>query len=154
MRQLLRPVASCEVQFHVDSKNAIYQVQFCELYSTPYHRPRLFWRILTEDKMLRSTSCDRGRKTNVSNVASAAERYWHAIGSIFYLLMKWGDPLHYLKHWQRHNGPEGWVLLTKVTSLGHITSSYSNLQYLDQAPTSKSQPSISISTKLTNLDQT
>ena len=28
-----------------------------------------------------------------------------------------------LKHCQRHNGPEGWVLRTKVTSLGHITTS-------------------------------
>ena len=27
------------------------------------------------------------------------------------------------KHCQRHNGPEGWVHLTKVTSWGHITSS-------------------------------
>jgi len=27
------------------------------------------------------------------------------------------------KHYQRHNGPEDWVLLTKVTSLGHIASS-------------------------------
>ena len=31
------------------------------------------------------------------------------------------------KHCQRHNGPKGWVLLTKVSSLGHITSSYTNL---------------------------
>ena len=31
------------------------------------------------------------------------------------------------KHCQRHNGPEGWVLVTKVTSLGHITSSHTNL---------------------------
>ena len=31
------------------------------------------------------------------------------------------------KHCQRHNGPEGWVLLIKVTSLGHITSSYKTL---------------------------
>ena len=31
------------------------------------------------------------------------------------------------KHCQRHNGPGGWVVLTKVTSLGHITSSYPNL---------------------------
>ena len=28
-----------------------------------------------------------------------------------------------LKHCQRHNGPDGWVYLTKVTSWGHITSS-------------------------------
>ena len=28
-----------------------------------------------------------------------------------------------VKHCQRHNGPEGWVLVTKVNSLGHITSS-------------------------------
>ena len=27
------------------------------------------------------------------------------------------------KHCQRHNGPDGWVLLTIVTSLGHIVSS-------------------------------
>ena len=33
----------------------------------------------------------------------------------------------FMKHCQRHNGPEGWVLLTKVTSLGHITSSQTNL---------------------------
>ena len=46
---------------------------------------------------------------------------------------------------QRHNGPKGWVLLTKVTSLGYITSSYTNL--LDQASTSKSQPNISILTR-------
>ena len=58
----------------------------------------------------------------------------------------------YEKHCQRHNGPEGWVLLTKLTSLGHITSSNTNL---DQT-SSKSQPNISISTKLklNNLDQT
>ena len=28
------------------------------------------------------------------------------------------------KHCQRHNGPEGWVHLTKVTCWGHIMSSY------------------------------
>ena len=39
----------------------------------------------------------------------------------------WGSKM---KHCQRHNGPEGWVLLTKVTSLGHITSSYTNLKTL------------------------
>ena len=49
------------------------------------------------------------------------------------------------EHCQRHNGPKGWVLLTKVTSLGYITSSYTNL--FDQASTSKSQPSISTSTR-------
>ena len=32
----------------------------------------------------------------------------------------WGSKI---KHCQRHNGPEGWVHLTKVTSWGHITSS-------------------------------
>ena len=40
------------------------------------------------------------------------------------------------KHCQRHNGPEDWVHLTKVTSWGHITSSNTNhipfyLQNLD-----------------------
>ena len=57
------------------------------------------------------------------------------------------------KHCQRHNGPEGWVLVTKVTSLDHITSSQQifirfHLHILDQAATSKPQPNISISTKL------
>ena len=57
-----------------------------------------------------------------------------------------------LKHCQRHNGPKGRVLLTKVTSLGHITSSNTNL---DQT-SSKSQPNITFSRKLKlkNLDQT
>ena len=49
------------------------------------------------------------------------------------------------KHCQRHNGPEGWVHHTKVTCLGHITSSYTNL---DQT-SSESHPSTNfkISTK-------
>ena len=57
-----------------------------------------------------------------------------------------------LKHCQRHNGPEGWVQPTKETCLGHITSSDTNL---DQASTTKSQPNISILTKLKlqNIDQ-
>ena len=72
-------------------------------------------------------------------------------------------PTDQLKHWQRHNGPEGWVQLTKVQ-----TSSNTNL---DQISSLKSQtwasrlnlkfkilnkPSIRISTKnqLQNLNQT
>ena len=56
-----------------------------------------------------------------------------------------------LQHCQRHNGPEGWVLLTKLTSLGHVTSSNTNL---DQ--TSESQPCINfkISTKHHHFDKT
>ena len=44
-----------------------------------------------------------------------------------------------LKHWQRHNGPEGWVQLTKVTCLGHIASSNTDL---DQISYSEYQPYI------------
>ena len=56
------------------------------------------------------------------------------------------------KHWQRHNGPEGWVLLTKVTPLGHSTKSYTNL---DQT-SSESRPSTNfkISTKHQHFDKT
>ena len=55
-----------------------------------------------------------------------------------------------IKHCQRHNGPEGWVLLTKVTSLGHITSSQTFSQTL------KFSNIFRISTKhqLQNLKQT
>ena len=63
------------------------------------------------------------------------------------------------KHCQRHNGSEGWVLLTRVISLGHIKVLTQilikfHLQNLDQASTSKSQPNISISIwfKFQNLD--
>ena len=54
-----------------------------------------------------------------------------------------------IKHCQRHNGPEDWVLLTKVTYLGHITSSYT---YLDQT-SSESWPrtNFKILTKPWNL---
>ena len=59
------------------------------------------------------------------------------------------------KHFQRNKGPEGLVQLTKVTCLGHPTSSNTNL---DQISSSESRPSINfkISTKLKlqNLDQT
>ena len=40
---------------------------------------------------------------------------------------------------QRHNGPEGWVHLAKVTSWGHITSSNTNLDHISS---SKSRLSI------------
>ena len=50
-----------------------------------------------------------------------------------------------LKHCQRHNGPEGWVLVTKVTYLGHITNYHTNLGQTS----SESRPSTNykISTK-------
>ena len=56
------------------------------------------------------------------------------------------------KHCQRQNGPEGWVLLTKVISWGHITNSYTNL---DQTY-SESRPSTNfkISTKHQHFDKT
>ena len=69
----------------------------------------------------------------------------------------WNDTTFENKYCQRHNGPEGWVQLTKETSLGHITSSYTqilikfHLQNLDQSQLQ----SLSISNKLEiqNLDQ-
>ena len=62
--------------------------------------------------------------------------------------VKW--PLS-IKHCQRHNGPEDWVHLTKVTSWGHITNSNTNL---DQISSSESRLSINfkISSKHQHLD--
>ena len=37
------------------------------------------------------------------------------------------------KHCQRHNGPEGWVHLAKVTTWGYITSSYTNLDHISSS---------------------
>ena len=50
------------------------------------------------------------------------------------------------KHCKRRNGPEGWVQLAKVTCLGHITSSSTNL---DQISSSEFRPNnnFKISTK-------
>ena len=48
------------------------------------------------------------------------------------------------KHCQRHNGPEGWVLLAKVTYFSQSTRSntkFDHFQNNDQAPTSKSRHS-------------
>ena len=55
------------------------------------------------------------------------------------------------RHCQRYNGPEGCVQLTKVTCLGHITSSKTDL---DQISSSEHQRSINfkISTKHQHLD--
>ena len=38
-----------------------------------------------------------------------------------------------IKHCQRHNGPEGWVHLAKVTSWSHITSSNTNLNHISSS---------------------
>ena len=66
-----------------------------------------------------------------------------------------------IKHCQRHNGPEGWVHLSKVTYwvISQIQTQILfklHLQNLDQAFTSKSTPNITTSTKLKiqNIDQT
>ena len=45
-----------------------------------------------------------------------------------------------VKHCQRHNGPEGWVHLAKVTSWGHIRSSNISLDHI-----SSSESGLSIS---------
>ena len=70
--------------------------------------------------------------------------------SIFRHLKRYCRTLKISKHCQRHNGPEGWVLLTKVNSFGHITSSYTNL---DQT-SSEYRPSTNfkISIKLQHFD--
>ena len=69
--------------------------------------------------------------------------------------------LYIWKHCQRHNGPEGWVHLSKVTYwvISQVQPQILiklHLQNLNQAITSKSQPNITISTKLEiqNIDQT
>ena len=48
----------------------------------------------------------------------------------------WGSTALLAKHCQRHNGPEDWVHLTKVTSWGHIKNWYTNL---DQISSSESR---------------
>ena len=47
--------------------------------------------------------------------------WWKTIGEMERVNLKRNEEM---KHCQRQNGPEGWVLLTKVTSLGHITRSW------------------------------
>ena len=47
--------------------------------------------------------------------------WWKTIGAMEWVNLKRNEEM---KHCQRHNGPEGWLLLTKVTSLGHITRSW------------------------------
>ena len=52
---------------------------------------------------------------------------WQVFGYLWFSYTKTQAPMHKYKHCQRHNGPQGWVLVTKVTSLGHIKSSQTNL---------------------------
>ena len=53
-----------------------------------------------------------------------------------------------IKHCQRHNGPEDWVHLNKVTSWVHITNSNTNL---DQISSSESRPSINFKISASRL---
>ena len=91
---------------------------------------KLSWSI-TKDCILKITS-----PTSLTGFRFGAFTGQHVVGgklSVFDF-----STLHY-KHCQRHNGPEGWVLLTRETS------SYT---YLDQIPIFK------ISTKHHHFDQT
>ena len=53
------------------------------------------------------------------------ESFCHHVSQISHRF--WEGWPNYCKHCQRHNGPEGWVHLIKVTTWGHITSSNTNL---------------------------
>ena len=60
--------------------------------------------------------------------SSQAWRWVKTLLELFFLfqsIMRAHSP--FLKHCQRHNGPKGWVLVTKLTSLGHITRFQTNL---------------------------
>ena len=81
--------------------------------------------------------------------AGSTSPRWNA----FLLCLHHGKSMIMRKHCQRHNGPEGWVQLTKATWLGHIRSSKKNL---DQISSSEYRPSINLKiwTKhLLTLDQ-
>ena len=55
------------------------------------------------------------------------------------------------KHCKRHNGPKGWVLFTKVTSLGHDKSSNKTLDQIScSESTSKSQATSAFRLNLTS----
>ena len=76
--------------------------------------------------------------------------WWFEIGSS---CRSKGPPGRENKHCQRHNGPEDWVHLAKVASWSHIKSSNINLDHIPSSESricinKKSQPNISISTKL------
>ena len=78
---------------------------------------------------------------NLKGMHVGSQKVWESTHTASYRIFRqefWGfQPVW--KHCQRHNGPEGWVLLTKVTS------SYTNI---DQIPKFK------ISTKHQHFDQT
>ena len=82
-------------------------------------------------------------------------KWWHCgqnmlwKASLFSFKTLW--PLTIQKHSQRHNGPEDWVHLTKVSSWGHIMSSYTELA---QISSSESWPrnNFKISTKRQHFD--
>ena len=115
----------------------------CESFSASAESCKYFWELLIMSSavlMSRASCLDETclpKSENLERKNQGMTMTWgYIIGIVFH---------HNLKHCQRHNGPEGWVLLTKVTSLGHITSSYTNL---DQT-SSESRPSTNfkISTK-------
>ena len=56
------------------------------------------------------------------------ESFCHHVSQISHRF--WEGWPNYCKHCQRHNGPEGWVHLIKVTTWGHITSSNTNLDQI------------------------
>ena len=117
------------------------------MWSSIFSLSNITWASSPPHALVESLSRRPGRRWG----GTSLWRLWHR----FPALIKLGIRLKILqsqfkaKHCQGHNGPEGWVHLTKVTSLGHVTSSYPNLDQIssaifDKESTSKSQPNISI----------
>ena len=108
-------------------------------YADPSSHAHLWIRFGTDLRSMRRISDGRKSGTGLLSLRlpSAFQNHVHYLRSLtikvigFVGILMTRSPFDhrhtYKKHCQRHNGPEGWVLLTKVTSLGHVTNSYTNL---------------------------
>ena len=74
--------------------------------------------------------------SRVKNPARKTKNCHRKTGGHFGQVICWNQISHsnwQSKHCQRHNGSEGWVLVTKVTSFGHFTSSQTNLDQISSS---------------------
>ena len=121
------------------------------IFLAPFLKSKSMTTLFSKKKIFHSWHC---LQVSLWNFCNWSNNWWPIRPCTQGAHSKWSaknDRCEGFKHYQRHNGLEGWVLLNKVTYQGHITSFYTNL---NQISSSESRPSINfkISTKHQHFD--
>ena len=103
------------VMAYVALASTFYNMDVWLLYKSTFDKRTLHARMYLDDEAIKTCSL---------NISSFDQSTLHVRMYIDY---------QRIKHCQRHNGPEGWVHLAKVTSWGHIRCSNISLDHISSS---------------------